>query len=214
MTRRAARRRASGTCVAATHGYGDGAQNTKRRGCAALRSGSITVSKRSSVGDRARRRPAHHARGHHRRVADDGEEPAARLELLQPRIGQHRRRAGQHDRVVLPRRPSPARRHRCRARTLPIAAAPKLGARFARRAAASISTLVTSPARAREQRGEVAAAGADLEHRFVRAAARAPAARALPSWASTSARRRRAEFRGRRRRARDTRAGTKSSRLT
>ena len=58
--------------------------------------------------DRSGRGPAHQPRRHRRRVADDCEQASARLELLEPGIRQDRRRAGQHDRVVL-RVPSAAR---------------------------------------------------------------------------------------------------------
>ena len=108
--------------------------------------------------------------------------PGARL--LEQRLRQHRHRAGEHDHVVgrlrsasrAPRRRSRASRCRCR------------GARACRAPSAAssglISTRMTCAGAVREQRGHVAAAGADLEHPVGLRRARAPAPRAPRAWAA------------------------------
>ena len=152
-------------------------------------SGATTVSNRSVVDPRAGRGPATS------RAVITGASPTIAnrrppgLSCCDERVRQHRRRSGQHDRVVASRCPSRARRRRPRSSTSAKPCARELGARPRREPRVDLDARHVAPA-AREQRGEVAAAGADLEHALAGRELAAPAARAPPSSAPTSLRRR------------------------
>ena len=141
-------------------------QNSKRAGVAAFFSGSSTVSNMDRVvtaPGATQRTSCAVITG---ALADDGEHASSRIQLPDEVIGQHRRRAGEHDRVV-GRRPPAARSVADGELDRSDAGVREAGFRFRRQPRVDLDTHDLR-ALARKERGEVTAAGADLEHALAR----------------------------------------------